>query len=63
MHFTLAKKGGFVYAPQDERQNDLVAFTQLQNGFGADFTDKATLVSRQAHATVPKGMFQLCFRA
>ena len=44
MHFTLAKKGGFVYAPQAERQNDLVAFTQLRYGFGTDFTDMATLV-------------------
>ena len=44
MHFTLAEKGGFVYAPQAERQNDSVAFRQLCYSFGTYFAYKAPLV-------------------
>ena len=43
MHFTLAKKGGFVYAPQAERQNDSVALRQPRYGFGTNFADKAAV--------------------
>ena len=44
MHFTLDRRGVFVYAPQAERQNDSVAFRQLRYGFGTYFAYKAPIV-------------------
>ena len=45
VHFTLARKGGFVYAPRSESKNVCsVAFRHLFYHFGANFTDYFSVV-------------------